>query len=167
MIKVLGLALYGPKAASHRYRLSQYKQGLLDSNIDLEIHHLLDNQYLERKFEGKAVSKLNVLLSIISRLKLILSKNNYDVTILHCELIPFIPGWAEKLLMPKPYIFDFDDAWHLRYKLKRSNLFKFIYFMISCSFSFRFHLIDSIIVLGMFRGFIDFGLVFSLVILAR
>jgi glycosyltransferase involved in cell wall biosynthesis len=125
MIKVLGLALYGPKAASHRYRLSQYKQGLLDSNIDLEIHHLLDNQYLERKFEGKAVSKLNVLLSIISRLKLILSKNNYDVTILHCELIPFIPGWAEKLLMPKPYIFDFDDAWHLRYKLKRSNLFKF------------------------------------------
>ena len=40
MIKVLGLALYGPKAASHRYRLSQYKQGLLDSNIDLELHHL-------------------------------------------------------------------------------------------------------------------------------
>ncbi|MDB9947949.1 glycosyltransferase family 4 protein [Gammaproteobacteria bacterium] len=127
MIKVLGLTLWGNKAASHRMRLRQYKQGLLDSNIDLEVHHLLDNQYLERRFDGKGISMLNVLPRVISRLKVVLSKDNYDVTILHCELIPFIPGWVEKLLLPKPYIFDFDDAWHLRYKLNRSYLFKLFF----------------------------------------
>jgi glycosyltransferase involved in cell wall biosynthesis len=41
--------------------------------------------------------------------------------------LPFLPGWLERLLIPKPYIFDFDDAWHLRYKLNRSNFFKFFF----------------------------------------
>ena len=53
MIKVLGLALYGPLAASTRYRLSQYVFGLASMGIDLQIRHLnkvhntlLNNVYL-------------------------------------------------------------------------------------------------------------------------
>jgi glycosyltransferase involved in cell wall biosynthesis len=125
MIKVLGLALYGPMAASHRYRLGQFKDSLRDAGIELEIHSLLDNKYLANKFDGKAISKLNILKSVLKRLKVIFIKNNFDVTIVHCELLPFLPGWLERSLIPKPYIFDFDDAWHLRYKLNRSSFFRF------------------------------------------
>tara|TARA_Y100001970_G_scaffold158406_1_gene193725 strand:- start:161 stop:1213 length:1053 start_codon:yes stop_codon:yes gene_type:complete len=126
MINVLGLALYGPKAASHRYRLSQYKKGLVDHNINLEVYHLLDDDYLDSKFSGKPFSKIKLIISVFKRLKLVFSSQRYDVTILHCELLPFLPGPLEALLIPKPYIFDFDDAWHLRYKLDRSKIFKII-----------------------------------------
>ena len=124
MINVLGLALYGPKAASHRYRLSQYVEGLADRNINLEVHHLLDDDYLESKFTEKPFSKIKLIISVLKRLMLIFSSRRFDVTILHCELLPFLPGWLEAFIMPKPYIFDFDDAWHLRYKLDRSKIFK-------------------------------------------
>ena len=50
MIKILGLALYGPMAASHRVRLGQYRSGLLNAGIDLQLHSLLDNNYLHRRF---------------------------------------------------------------------------------------------------------------------
>lgn len=125
MINVLGLALYGPKAASHRYRLSQYKDGLANQNINLEVYHLLDDDYLESKFSEKPFSKLKLIVSALKRLLLLFSSRRFDVTILHCELLPFLPGWLEAFIMPKPYIFDFDDAWHLRYKLHRSTIFKF------------------------------------------
>ena len=46
MIKVLGLALYGPLAASTRYRLAQYVPGLASLGIDLQIRHLLGDDYL-------------------------------------------------------------------------------------------------------------------------
>lgn len=124
MINVLGLALYGQKAASHRYRLSQYKKGLSELNINLQVYHLLDDDYLESKFSEKPFSKIKLLLGVIRRLILIFSAKKFDVTILHCELLPFFPGWLEAFILPKPYIFDFDDAWHLRYKLDRSKIFK-------------------------------------------
>ena len=124
MINVLGLALYGPKAASHRYRLSQYKKGLADLSINLEVYHLLDDDYLESKFSEKPFSKIKLIISVFKRLILLFSSRKFDVTILHCELLPFLPGWLEAFIMPKPYIFDFDDAWHLRYKLDRSKIFK-------------------------------------------
>ena len=46
MIKVMGLALYGDKAASTRYRLFQYKSLLEESGIELEVFSLLSNEYL-------------------------------------------------------------------------------------------------------------------------
>jgi glycosyltransferase involved in cell wall biosynthesis len=125
MINVLGLALYGPKAASHRYRLSQYKEGLLDKDINLKVYHLLDDDYLESKFSKRPFSKIKLVLSVLKRLIVVFSSRKFDVTILHCELFPFLPAWLETFIIPKPYVFDFDDAWHLRYKLNRSKTFKF------------------------------------------
>ena len=61
MIKVLGLALYGPLAASNRYRLAQYKDGLHKHNISLEVHHLLDDNYLKNQFSGKKNSYFSLI----------------------------------------------------------------------------------------------------------
>ena len=52
MIKVLGLALYGPLAASTRYRLGQYVPGLAELGIDLRLTGLLGDEYLRRRFNG-------------------------------------------------------------------------------------------------------------------
>ena len=52
MINVLGLALYGPLAASTRYRLHQYQPGLADRDINLEVYSLLGDTYLSNRVTG-------------------------------------------------------------------------------------------------------------------
>lgn len=115
MIKVLGLALYGPLAASHRYRLSQYKSGLYEEGIDLEIFHLLGDDYLKSKFQEKQIPYKSIIKQGLERLFMIMSAKKYDLSIVHCELFPFLPGLMESFIIPKPYIYDFDDAFYLKY----------------------------------------------------
>ncbi len=38
---------------------------------------------------------------------------------LYSELFPLMPGWAERVLLPQPYIYDFDDAFYLKYRKGR------------------------------------------------
>lgn len=119
MIKVLGLALYGPLAASHRYRLLQYQPGLIENDIELEVHSLLNDTYLSSRFAGKRLPLVSLLKSGFHRLAHLLSQGKYDCAIIHCELFPLLPGWIESRLLRVPYIYDFDDAFYLKYKSKR------------------------------------------------
>ncbi len=115
-IKVLGLALYGPLAASHRVRLGQYQKGLLAQGIQLEVQSLLDNNYLQRRFADGGRPVFSVLQAGLERLRLLLSKQTFDATIVHCELFPLAPSWLELATLTPPYIYDFDDAFYLRYR---------------------------------------------------
>jgi len=116
MIKVLGLALYGPLAASTRYRLKQYVNGLKSYGIDLQIRHLLGDDYLRIRFAGGSMPFKILIRSVFSRLEHLSNQDNYDCAILHCELIPLMPGMLERGLIRKPYIYDFDDAFYLKYQ---------------------------------------------------
>jgi glycosyltransferase involved in cell wall biosynthesis len=116
MIKLLGLALYGPKAASTRYRLGQYVPGLAQHGIDLQIRHLLDDDYLRRRFSGSPISWTNLLKAGWNRLGDLRNQEGFDAAILHCELLPLMPGWVERSLLPRSYIYDFDDAFYLKYR---------------------------------------------------
>jgi glycosyltransferase involved in cell wall biosynthesis len=51
-------------------------------------------------------------------------KKNFDISILHCELFPLLPGWAEHALLPKPYIYDFDDAFYLKYRSGKMGIMR-------------------------------------------
>jgi glycosyltransferase involved in cell wall biosynthesis len=115
-IKVLGLSLYGSLAASHRIRLSQYKAGLLGNGIDLKVQALLGNTYLRYRFNAQPFPICDLVAAFFKRLRLLLTTNQYDLIIVHCELIPFLPAWLETALLRIPYIYDFDDAWYLRYQ---------------------------------------------------
>ena len=44
------------------------------------------------------------------------------MAVVHCELFPFMPGWLERALIRKPYIYDIDDAFYLRYQLGRKRI---------------------------------------------
>jgi glycosyltransferase involved in cell wall biosynthesis len=41
--------------------------------------------------------------------------------ILQCELMPLMPGWLECALIRKPFIYDFDDAFYLKYRTGKMN----------------------------------------------
>ncbi|WP_417913365.1 glycosyltransferase [Candidatus Electronema sp. TJ] len=117
MIKVLGLALYGPLAASTRYRLEQYAPGLAEHGIDLRIHHLLDDQYLRCRFSGRCPPATPLLKSGWERLSLLMNRQRFDAAMLYAELFPLLPSWLElRLLRQLPYVHDLDDAFHLKYR---------------------------------------------------
>lgn len=116
MIKILGLALYGPLAASHRYRLGQFVPGLADMGIDLQIRHLLSDEYLHARFNGQALPLKSMIKDGMSRFKDLWNQDIFDAVMLQCELMPLMPGWLERALIRKPYIYDFDDAFYLKYR---------------------------------------------------
>lgn len=108
--KVLAFALYGPTAASHRYRLLYFKEALKQYDIEIKINSLLNDQYLKEKFSNKPISYLNVLRSYWRRIKLLRKSNDYDLVIVHIELFKLFPAWLEKKLIKNKFIYDFDDA---------------------------------------------------------
>jgi glycosyltransferase involved in cell wall biosynthesis len=122
MIKVLGLALYGPLAASNRYRVGQYVPGLLDLGIELETRHLLGDDYLRAIFSGKALPIESMLKAGFARLKDLFCQNDYDIIMLQCELFPLLPSWFERAMLCKPYFYDFDDAFYLKYRSGRMRV---------------------------------------------
>jgi len=78
MIKVLGLALYGPLAASTRYRLGQYVPGLASMGIDLHIFHLLGDNYLRGCFRGTPLHLGGLIRATYARLGGLWRQNEYD-----------------------------------------------------------------------------------------
>ena len=122
MIQVLGLSLYGPQAASHRVRLSQFQPGLAAVGIDLQIQSLLDNAYLQRSFSGQRPSLRALLAAYGRRLQALRQAGRFDLAIVHCELLPFLPGWLERQLLQIPFIYDCDDAFFLKYRSGRLRL---------------------------------------------
>lgn len=122
MIKVLGLGLYGPLAASNRYRLGQYVPGLARGGIELQICHLLGDDYLRARFSGGALPVTAMLKAGFARLDDLWHQHDYDAVMLQCELMPLMPGWLERALIRRPYIYDFDDAFYLKYRSARMRL---------------------------------------------
>jgi glycosyltransferase involved in cell wall biosynthesis len=119
LIRVLGLSLYGPKAASHRVRLSQFQPGLAVSGIHLDIQSLFDDAYLQRRFAGGRPSFLALFAAYGRRLFALKCAERFDLVIVHCELLPFLPAWLENWVLQVPFIYDCDDAFHLKYRQGR------------------------------------------------
>jgi glycosyltransferase involved in cell wall biosynthesis len=131
VIKVLGLSLYGPLAASNRYRLSQYLHGLRQYGIDLEVMALLGNDYIQTTFLGERYSIWKLVRDYLERVTMLWSQSRYDLAILHVELLPFVPSVIESRLLKIPYIYDFDDAFFLKY---RGGRFKGLSFLLGNKF---------------------------------
>jgi glycosyltransferase involved in cell wall biosynthesis len=116
LIRVLGLSLYGPQAASHRVRLSQFQPGLALNGIQLEIQSLLGDVYLQSRFAGAAPSLSVLITCFVQRIRVLQKAHIFDLAIVYAELFPLMPAWFEELLLDIPYIIDFDDAFFLKYR---------------------------------------------------
>jgi glycosyltransferase involved in cell wall biosynthesis len=131
-IKVLGLSLYGSLAASTRYRLTQYAPGLSQQGIDLEVKALLGDSYVQKSFAGEKYPLTHLIKDYLNRVALLFRQRDYDVAIVNAELFPLLPGLIESRLLRIPYIYDFDDAFFLKYRLDR---FKRISFLLKNKFN--------------------------------
>ena len=118
-MRLLGLSLYGPLAASHRVRLSQFQPGLAAAGIELQIQSLLDDSYLQRSFSGGRPSLRGLVAAYGRRIQSLCQAGRFDLAIVHCELLPFILGWLERQLLQIPFIYDCDDAFFLKYRSGR------------------------------------------------
>jgi glycosyltransferase involved in cell wall biosynthesis len=132
MLKVLGLSLYGPQAASPRYRLIQYGPGLRAYGIELSVSGLLGDDYLRKTFQGGVYSPRKLLVHYFERMILLSRQRDYDIAILHLELFPFVPGIVESRLFRIPYIYDLDDAFFLKY---RADRFRHVSFLLKDKFN--------------------------------
>ena len=121
LITVLGLSLYGPQAASHRVRLSQFRPGLATAGIELQIHSLLDDAYLQRSFNGDRPS-LRALIAAYGRHMALRHANRFDMAIVYGDLLPYLPSFIERKLLQIPFIYDCDDAFFLKYRNRRLRL---------------------------------------------
>lgn len=119
MIKVLGLALYGPLAASTRYRIGQYVPGLAANGIDVHVRHLLGDEYLRRRFVGGSMPWGEMSRASMDRLRDLRGQESFDLMMLYGELFPMAPAFLERGLLRRPYIYDFDDAFYLKYRSGR------------------------------------------------
>jgi len=100
-------------------RLSQFQPGLAAAGIDLQIQSLLDNTYLQRSFSGRRPSLRALVAAYGRRLQALRQADRFDLAIVNCELLPFLPGWLERQLLQIPFIYDFDDAFFLKYRSGR------------------------------------------------
>lgn len=127
MLKVLGFALYGEIAASNRVRLRQYLLPMQNHGINIYLQSLLIDAYIKSRFENRSLPFFKLALSLLSRIKRLLFSKDFDIAIVHCELLPLFPHWLERLLLRKPYIFDFDDAFYLRYRTGKLHWLQYFY----------------------------------------
>ena len=126
MIKVCGLTLYGAQAASTRYRLGQYVPGLKREGIDLRIMPLLGDGYIKVTFSGGKYGVKRFIGDYADRLTCLTGQSRYDLAIIQVELFPLLPGGIESRLLRIPYIYDFDDAFFLKYRHKRFRRVSFL-----------------------------------------
>lgn len=131
-INVLGLSLYGSQAASTRYRLMQYAPGLRLQGIDLEVKALLGNEYVQKSFAGEKYPLTHLIRDYFNRVVLLCRQRDYDVAIVNAELFPLLPGLIESRALRIPFIYDFDDAFFLKYRLER---FKSVSFLLRDKFN--------------------------------
>lgn len=121
-IRVICLSLYGPQAASHRVRFSQFQFGLDAVGINLRIQSLLDNSYLLNRFAGSLPSIRDLCVAYRQRVRVLRHVDRFRLAIVYAELLPLLPAWFEQRLLTLPYIFDLDDAFYLKYRTGRLGL---------------------------------------------
>lgn len=124
MIRVIAFMKYGHDAASTRQRLLQYIPYLEKHEIAVDWHPLLDDDYIRRLGDGKRQSVQSIFKSYLRRLIGVVQARRYDVVWIHCEGFPYLPGWAERLLLStgRPVILDYDDAIFHQYDLHPKSI---------------------------------------------
>lgn len=118
MRKLLVLSKYGTRAASTRYRFTQYFPALEEAGFQPELSPLLDDNYLRSTYNGR-FPLASVLSAGIRRWRDLLRASDYGTVLLNYEAFPYLPAIYEHLLaMRAPIVLDLDDAIFHRYDLK-------------------------------------------------
>ena len=117
-LRVLALPLYGALAASTRHRVCYFLPELEARNIRVDLAPFLSDDYLARRFDSGEIDIAAVASGYVRRVVSLLQQGNYDCAWVQGELNPLLPGWLDRALLRVPYVYDFDDAFYLKYALR-------------------------------------------------
>ena len=111
-MRILFYTRYGNLGASSRVRCYQFLPHLAAAGIEAVVLPLLDDEYLANLYSGKGRSAKSVVATYLQRMKALRRERQFDLLWIEKELLPWLPAWAESLLLPRhtPYVVDYDDA---------------------------------------------------------
>ncbi len=116
-MRILFLPKYSRFAASTRQRFLQYLPILERDGIECEVSPLLDEKYWDKKSVTGRTPVRETLSAYRRRLGVLGTVRRFDLVVLHCEALPYLPPFWERALvgLGVRYVFDFDDAIHHNY----------------------------------------------------
>lgn len=117
-LRVLALPLYGPLAASTRHRISYFLPELEARGIRVVLAPFLGDDYLARRFDSGSIDFAAVASGYVRRVGSLMQQGRYDCVWVQGELNPLLPGWLDRALLRVPYVYDFDDAFYLKYAFR-------------------------------------------------
>lgn len=110
-MRVLALSKYDRLAASPRHRFIQFQPALEAMGVHLELSPLFDDAYIEELFRTGRARREHLLRAFVRRTRALIEARAWDLVIVHCELVPYLPPLFERVaLMGVPYVYDYDDA---------------------------------------------------------
>jgi glycosyltransferase involved in cell wall biosynthesis len=124
-IKVLLFSKYSRLGPSSRLRSLQYLPLLQDYGIDVQVHALFPDAYLEELYRGSSSAALyRAWWHGMQRIMQLLRRSDHDLAWIEGELFPYLPNWIESALARSvtPYVVDYDDALFHKYDLSHSPL---------------------------------------------
>ncbi|MEW9570443.1 glycosyltransferase family 4 protein [Rhodanobacter sp. Si-c] len=124
-LKVLLFSRYSRLGPSTRLRSLQYLPLLRDRGIDVEVHALFPDAYLEKLYGNRpAAARCIAWQYYARRIRQTLRRDTHDLAWIEGELFPYLPHWLESVLArsAKPYIVDYDDALFHKYDLSANPL---------------------------------------------
>lgn len=123
MTRVLALTRYDHVGASSRVRFLQYIPHLARRGLSIDVQPLLSNESLTRLYKDGRRSAGDLVGALGKRIAMLLASSKADVIWLQQEIFPFLPARVEAMLIgSRPYVVDFDDAYHLYYQNHSSAL---------------------------------------------
>lgn len=124
-IKVLLFSKYSRLGPSSRLRSLQYLPLLSEYGIDVQVHALFPDAYLEELYRGSQSSALyRAWWHGMQRIRQLLRRSEHDLAWIEGELFPYLPNWIESALARSvtPYVVDYDDALFHKYDMSQSPL---------------------------------------------
>ena len=127
-LRILALGKYGELAASSRQRMVQYRQPLAQHGIALEFEPLLPDEYVRALASERRVRIGLLLQAYTVRVRQIVSLARFDAVWVQSDLLPYVPGFLEALLLRRqvPIVYDCDDAVYHGYDHHRSPLIRLL-----------------------------------------
>jgi glycosyltransferase involved in cell wall biosynthesis len=124
-LRVLLFSRYSRLGPSSRLRSLQYLPLLRDQGIDVRVHVLFPDAYLEALYGNRPGNKRYLAWRYCcQRVMQLLRRDEHDLAWIEGELFPYLPYWLESMLArsAKPYVVDYDDALFHKYDLSRNPL---------------------------------------------
>lgn len=124
-IKVLLFSKYSRLGPSSRLRSLQYLPLLKRHGIDVHVHALFPDAYLDALYRGSSsAARYHAWWRGSQRVMQLLRGGEHDLTWIEGELFPYLPNWIESALARsvRPYVVDYDDALFHKYDLSPNPL---------------------------------------------